>query len=33
MRFNKDENIDVEEYINDDEIPDYKLKSYNSSAT
>ena len=22
--FNKDENIDVEEYINDDEIPDYK---------
>jgi RNA polymerase sigma-54 factor len=29
--FNKDENIDVEEYINDDEIPDYKLKSYNSS--
>jgi RNA polymerase sigma-54 factor len=29
--FNDDENIDVEDYINDDEIPDYKLNSYNSS--
>ena len=29
--FNDDENIDVDDYINDDEIPDYKLNSYNSS--
>ncbi|MDC1492540.1 RNA polymerase factor sigma-54 [Flavobacteriaceae bacterium] len=29
--FNNEENIDVDDYINDDEIPDYKLKSYNSS--
>jgi RNA polymerase sigma-54 factor len=29
--FNKDENINIEEYINDDEIPDYKLRSFNSS--
>jgi|TARA_B110000879_G_scaffold94875_1_gene129698 RNA polymerase sigma-54 factor len=31
--FSKDENIDVEDYINDDEIPDYRLNTYNSSAT
>ena len=29
--FNDDDNIDVEDYISDDEIPDYKLNSYNSS--
>lgn len=29
--FNDDDNIDIEDYINDDEIPDYKLNSYNSS--
>ena len=29
--FNDDENIDVDDYINDDEIPDYKLNSYNST--
>ena len=29
--FNNEENIDVEDYINDDETPDYKLNSYNSS--
>ncbi len=28
--FSKDENIDVEDYINDDEIPDYRYPSYNS---
>jgi len=28
--FNDDDNIDIEDYINDDEIPDYKLNSYNS---
>ena len=31
--FGKDENIDVEDYINDDEIPDYRLNTYNSSET
>ena len=29
--FNDDDNIDIEDYISDDEIPDYKLNSYNSS--
>ena len=29
--FNDDDKIDIEDYINDDEIPDYKLNSYNSS--
>ncbi|MDA8859492.1 RNA polymerase factor sigma-54 [Flavobacteriaceae bacterium] len=29
--FSDDDNIDIEDYINDDEIPDYKLNSYNSS--
>jgi len=29
--FNDEDNIDIEDYINDDEIPDYKLNSYNSS--
>ena len=28
--FNDDDKIDIEDYINDDEIPDYKLNSYNA---